>query len=353
MAENQGNEDKMKMLAKIGEQVRNEGNKVQPSGDNPFASGAGPAAKCRFVLRRWHNGSTHCGLLSRAVGFDVKVEEGFCDACAGGGWNSKPLFNCQSLIDHCKKLLGDRFIAGGGPRAQVACPADIGDVFDRYVLVASPREAVKLLRAALHAQLMVPPEKGGESVPVVIQKLMLMARKHDLLNEAFVGLKMVDALDSVRASVGPLFGAVFAVPPSDKQSNEKGGDVNDLAVYDHLLDLSEKLKIGGRLDAEAGLDELSADQPVSVLHPDERTVDSAQKVESVPIEMPEVPKTTVESVAVDSFFDTDECEARKSCQICRDRRRIGWRKGILRLYPATEGGVNFVCPYGLPWGYKR
>lgn len=48
------------------------------------------------------------------------------------------------------------------------------------------------------------------------------------------------------------------------------------------------------------------------------------------------------------WFLTSQCRSRVNCTICRDERLPGWRRGILRRYPATASDEHFDCPFGVP-----
>lgn len=49
-----------------------------------------------------------------------------------------------------------------------------------------------------------------------------------------------------------------------------------------------------------------------------------------------------------SFFDSNVCKSRKHCATCR-KQNVGrhWRELIGRVYDTP--GVDFECPFGLPW----
>jgi len=51
------------------------------------------------------------------------------------------------------------------------------------------------------------------------------------------------------------------------------------------------------------------------------------------------------------FKDSPSCLKRRACTTCRDLEGgRGFRESVLRTF-TVEGGVDFYCPHGLPWGY--
>ena len=53
------------------------------------------------------------------------------------------------------------------------------------------------------------------------------------------------------------------------------------------------------------------------------------------------------------FTDTIHCTSGVHCRLCRqlDAGR-DWRGAWARWYRLPEGGVDFACPRGLPWGFE-
>jgi hypothetical protein len=51
-----------------------------------------------------------------------------------------------------------------------------------------------------------------------------------------------------------------------------------------------------------------------------------------------------------SFFETLHCQGRRHCKTCRNLvAGRPWREQVLRIFK-TEAPVDFVCPFGIPWG---
>jgi hypothetical protein len=50
-----------------------------------------------------------------------------------------------------------------------------------------------------------------------------------------------------------------------------------------------------------------------------------------------------------AFVETDLCRLRLRCNRCRDPRARCWRDDLGRVFALPPGGVDFPCPFGLPW----
>ena len=53
------------------------------------------------------------------------------------------------------------------------------------------------------------------------------------------------------------------------------------------------------------------------------------------------------------FIDTVHCVERRVCAVCRDLKGgRAWRKGM-GVFLDLPGGVDFECPFGIPWGERE
>jgi hypothetical protein len=54
------------------------------------------------------------------------------------------------------------------------------------------------------------------------------------------------------------------------------------------------------------------------------------------------------------FTETIHCRSGVHCQTCRDLERgRRWRADLGQRFSVPDGLVDFACPRGRPWGWKR
>jgi len=137
--------------------------------------------ECRHAVKQDER-RVHCAHLSAAIGTTCSPNIKICQACQAAGGPTRPVLETPVLRRWVKSALRVALTDGNCPRYKRSPGFDLAKAFATFAGISTRREQREMIKGMFRRQSAIPEKRGGHPPDVVVDKILAIAAKHDLLD---------------------------------------------------------------------------------------------------------------------------------------------------------------------------